>query len=96
MVLHGIRYYCRLVMRTALMVDSITFCHEMVNILVSREEYDKVFNQLDMLNAPLEGKGNGYHQKAENQSQMDKTEHWNGKDVQIRPKSKNAKARAGN
>ncbi|GJS33267.1 reverse transcriptase domain-containing protein [Tanacetum coccineum] len=40
-----------------LMVDSITFGHEMVNILVSGEEYDKVFNHLDMLNAPLEGKG---------------------------------------
>ncbi|GKE75870.1 hypothetical protein Tco_1537911, partial [Tanacetum coccineum] len=38
-----------------LMVDSITFGHEMVNILVSGEEYDKVFNHLDMLNAPLEG-----------------------------------------
>ncbi|GKD14346.1 retrovirus-related pol polyprotein from transposon TNT 1-94 [Tanacetum coccineum] len=37
--------------------DSITFGHEMVNMLVSREEYDKVFNHLDMLNAPLEGKG---------------------------------------
>nr|GEY33888.1 retrotransposon Gag domain-containing protein [Tanacetum cinerariifolium] len=30
--------------------------HEMVNILVSKEEYDKVFNRLDMLNAPFEGK----------------------------------------
>ncbi|GKB81934.1 hypothetical protein Tco_0948829 [Tanacetum coccineum] len=29
---------------------------EMVNILVSREAYDKVFNHLDMLHAPLEGK----------------------------------------
>ncbi|GJS25153.1 hypothetical protein Tco_0453785 [Tanacetum coccineum] len=37
-----------------LMVDSITFGQEMVNILVSGEEYDKVFNHLDMLNAPLE------------------------------------------
>ncbi|GKD20523.1 hypothetical protein Tco_1222226 [Tanacetum coccineum] len=44
-------YYCLI-----LMVDSITFGHEMVNILVSGEEYDKVFNHLDMLNAPLEGK----------------------------------------
>ncbi|GJR32903.1 hypothetical protein Tco_1109135 [Tanacetum coccineum] len=52
MVLHGIR----LVIRTVLMVDSITFGHEMVNILVLGEEYDKVFNHLDMLNAPFEGK----------------------------------------
>ncbi|GJY35115.1 hypothetical protein Tco_0420493 [Tanacetum coccineum] len=37
-----------------LMVDSITFGQDMVNILVSGEEYDKVFNHLDMLNAPLE------------------------------------------
>ncbi|GKA68784.1 hypothetical protein Tco_0768701, partial [Tanacetum coccineum] len=29
---------------------------EMVNILVSEEEYDKVFNHLDMLHAPLEKK----------------------------------------
>ncbi|GJY67248.1 putative ribonuclease H-like domain-containing protein [Tanacetum coccineum] len=29
---------------------------EMVNILVSGEAYDKVFNHLDMLHAPLEGK----------------------------------------
>ncbi|GJS33183.1 putative reverse transcriptase domain-containing protein [Tanacetum coccineum] len=29
---------------------------EMLNILVSGEAYDKVFNQLDMLHAPLEGK----------------------------------------
>ncbi|GJY40194.1 hypothetical protein Tco_0427464 [Tanacetum coccineum] len=29
---------------------------EMVNILVSGEEYDIVFNHLDMLHAPLEGK----------------------------------------
>ncbi|GKD21471.1 hypothetical protein Tco_1223174, partial [Tanacetum coccineum] len=29
---------------------------EMVNILVSEEAYDKVFNHLDMLHAPLEGK----------------------------------------
>ncbi|GJW56006.1 retrovirus-related pol polyprotein from transposon TNT 1-94 [Tanacetum coccineum] len=29
---------------------------EMVKILVSGEEYDKVFNHLDMLNAPFEGK----------------------------------------
>ncbi|GJY68841.1 hypothetical protein Tco_0471823 [Tanacetum coccineum] len=41
---------------SVLMVDSITFGQEMVNILVSGEEYDKVFNHLDMLNAPLEGK----------------------------------------
>ncbi|GJZ18916.1 hypothetical protein Tco_0555506, partial [Tanacetum coccineum] len=39
-----------------LMVNSITFGHEMVNILVSGKEYDKVFNHLDILNAPLEGK----------------------------------------
>ncbi|GJY48066.1 hypothetical protein Tco_0438022 [Tanacetum coccineum] len=36
-----------------LMVDSITFGQEMVNILDSEKEYDKVFNHLDMLNAPL-------------------------------------------
>ncbi|GJT36697.1 retrovirus-related pol polyprotein from transposon TNT 1-94 [Tanacetum coccineum] len=53
MVLHGIRYYCWLVLRTILMVDSITFGQEMVNILVSGEAYDKVFNHLY---APLEGK----------------------------------------
>ncbi|GKE13334.1 hypothetical protein Tco_1416885 [Tanacetum coccineum] len=41
---------------SVLMVDSITFGREMVNILVSGKEYDKVFNHLDMLNAPLEGK----------------------------------------
>ncbi|GJW72155.1 hypothetical protein Tco_0129072 [Tanacetum coccineum] len=45
-----------LVLRTVLMVDSITFGQEMVNILVSEEAYDKVFNHLDMLHAPLEGK----------------------------------------
>nr|GEU53493.1 putative reverse transcriptase domain-containing protein [Tanacetum cinerariifolium] len=39
-----------------LMVDSITFGHEMVNILVLEEEYDKVFNHLNMLNTPFEGK----------------------------------------
>ncbi|GJW10767.1 hypothetical protein Tco_1576594 [Tanacetum coccineum] len=39
-----------------LMVDYITFDREMVNILVSGEAYDKVFNHLDMLHAPLEGK----------------------------------------
>ncbi|GJZ51199.1 putative ribonuclease H-like domain-containing protein, partial [Tanacetum coccineum] len=39
-----------------LMVDSNTFGQEMVNILVSGEEYDIVFNHLDMLHAPLEGK----------------------------------------
>ncbi|GJT91606.1 putative reverse transcriptase domain-containing protein [Tanacetum coccineum] len=43
-------------LKLILMVDSITFGQEMVNILVSGEEYDKVFNHLDMLNAPLEGK----------------------------------------
>ncbi|GKA55272.1 retrotransposon protein, putative, ty1-copia subclass [Tanacetum coccineum] len=62
--IHG--YYCSTTVNTArtklmllhriLMVDSITFGHEMVNILVSGEEYDKVFNHLDMLNAPFEGK----------------------------------------
>ncbi|GKB83801.1 hypothetical protein Tco_0950696, partial [Tanacetum coccineum] len=56
MVLHGIRYYCWLVIRTVLMVDSIPFGRKMVNILVSGEEYDKVFNNWDMLNTPLEGK----------------------------------------
>ncbi|GJR04970.1 retrovirus-related pol polyprotein from transposon TNT 1-94 [Tanacetum coccineum] len=56
MVLHGIRYYCWLVLHTVLMVDSIPFGQEMVNILVSGEAYDKVFNHLDMLHAPLEGK----------------------------------------
>nr|GEU87683.1 hypothetical protein [Tanacetum cinerariifolium] len=40
---------------SVLMVDSITFGHEMV-ILVLREEYDRVFNHLDMYNAPFEGK----------------------------------------
>ncbi|GJU04700.1 hypothetical protein Tco_1121130 [Tanacetum coccineum] len=45
-----------LVLVTVLMVDSITFGHEMVNILVSGEEYDIVFNHLDMLNAPFEVK----------------------------------------
>nr|GEV98389.1 putative reverse transcriptase domain-containing protein [Tanacetum cinerariifolium] len=39
-----------------LMVDSITFDQEMVNILVSREAYDKVFNHLDTLHAPFERK----------------------------------------
>ncbi|GJV16141.1 RNA-directed DNA polymerase, eukaryota [Tanacetum coccineum] len=39
-----------------LMVDSITFGQEMVNILVSGEAYDKAFNHLDMLHAPLMGK----------------------------------------
>nr|GEV03526.1 hypothetical protein [Tanacetum cinerariifolium] len=39
-----------------LMVDSITFGHEMVNILVLGEKYDKVFNRLDMLNAQFKGK----------------------------------------
>ncbi|GJV10363.1 hypothetical protein Tco_1351904 [Tanacetum coccineum] len=45
-----------------LMVDSITFVQKMVNILVSGKEYDKVFNHLDMLNAPLEGKWHGMEQ----------------------------------
>nr|GEV05850.1 UBN2 domain-containing protein [Tanacetum cinerariifolium] len=45
-----------LVILRVLMVDIITFGHEMVNMLVSWEEYDKVFNHLDMLNAPFEGK----------------------------------------
>ncbi|GJX59119.1 transducin beta-like protein 3 [Tanacetum coccineum] len=50
-------YECMILPRCrVLMVDSITFGHEMVNILVSGEEYDKVFNHLDMLNAPFEGK----------------------------------------
>ncbi|GJW15225.1 hypothetical protein Tco_0019358 [Tanacetum coccineum] len=43
-------------LKLILMADSITFGQEMVNILVSGKEYDKVFNHLDMLNAPLEGK----------------------------------------
>nr|GEV74161.1 retrovirus-related Pol polyprotein from transposon TNT 1-94 [Tanacetum cinerariifolium] len=42
--------------KLVLMVDSITFGHDMVNILVSGKEYDKVFNHLNMLNAPFEGK----------------------------------------
>ncbi|GJW44894.1 hypothetical protein Tco_0073693 [Tanacetum coccineum] len=41
---------------SVLMVDSNTFGQEMVNILVSGEEYDIVFNHLDMLHAPLKGK----------------------------------------
>ncbi|GJS95954.1 putative reverse transcriptase domain-containing protein [Tanacetum coccineum] len=41
------------IIRTLLMVDSITFGREMVNILVSRGAYDKVFNHL---HAPLEEK----------------------------------------
>ncbi|GJZ37596.1 hypothetical protein Tco_0583787 [Tanacetum coccineum] len=45
------------ILRTVLMVDSITFGQEMVNILLSGKEYDKVFNHLDMLHAPLKGKG---------------------------------------
>ncbi|GJT77963.1 hypothetical protein Tco_1044688 [Tanacetum coccineum] len=52
-------YYYSTTVNTAeliLMVDSRTFGHEMANILVSGEEYDKVFNHLDMLNAPFEGK----------------------------------------
>ncbi|GJY77693.1 hypothetical protein Tco_0483494 [Tanacetum coccineum] len=49
--------YCLvIVLRIVLMVDSITFDQEMVNTLVSGEEYDKVFNHLDMLNAPFEEK----------------------------------------
>ncbi|GJV47893.1 hypothetical protein Tco_1438105 [Tanacetum coccineum] len=58
MVLLGFSLICWLVLRTVLMVDSITFGQEMVNILLSGKEYDKVFNHLDMLHAPLEGKGN--------------------------------------
>nr|GEW27858.1 retrovirus-related Pol polyprotein from transposon TNT 1-94 [Tanacetum cinerariifolium] len=46
---------------TAILVAEICFCSSvyeaMVNILVSKEEYDKVFNHLDMLNAPFEEKG---------------------------------------
>ncbi|GJU03797.1 hypothetical protein Tco_1114135 [Tanacetum coccineum] len=53
-----------LVLRTVLMVDSITFGQDMVNILVSGKEYDKVFNHLNMLNAPLEGKGEYKKMKA--------------------------------
>ncbi|GJR14790.1 hypothetical protein Tco_0797442 [Tanacetum coccineum] len=44
------------VLRILLMVDSIAFGQEMVNILVSGEAYDKVFNHLDMLHATLESK----------------------------------------
>ncbi|GJS05463.1 hypothetical protein Tco_0321971 [Tanacetum coccineum] len=40
-------YYCLVSITTILMVDSITFGHDMVNILVSGEEYDKVFNHLE-------------------------------------------------
>nr|GEV64865.1 hypothetical protein [Tanacetum cinerariifolium] len=36
--------------------DNTYWCHEMVNILVLGEEYDKVFKHLDMLNASFEGK----------------------------------------
>nr|GEU56444.1 putative reverse transcriptase domain-containing protein [Tanacetum cinerariifolium] len=36
------------------MFDYITFDQEMVTILVSGEEYDKVFNHLDMLHAPFQ------------------------------------------
>ncbi|GJX86554.1 hypothetical protein Tco_0337328 [Tanacetum coccineum] len=63
--IHG--YYCSTTVNTArtklmllhriLMVDSNTFGQEMVNILVSGEAYDKVFNHLDMLHASLEVKG---------------------------------------
>ncbi|GJS81752.1 protein slowmo [Tanacetum coccineum] len=49
---------CGKFIEVILMDDSITFGQEMFNILVSGEEYDKVFNHLDMLNAPLEGKLN--------------------------------------
>ncbi|GJS68136.1 hypothetical protein Tco_0682701 [Tanacetum coccineum] len=43
-------------------------------ILVSRKEYDKVFNRLDMLNAPLEGKAEDT-QEPQNQGQdMGKTD----------------------
>nr|GEX48211.1 zinc finger, CCHC-type [Tanacetum cinerariifolium] len=38
------------------MVDSITFGQDMVNTLVSREEYNRMFNHLDMLHAPFEEK----------------------------------------
>ncbi|GJZ21446.1 RNA-directed DNA polymerase, eukaryota, reverse transcriptase zinc-binding domain protein [Tanacetum coccineum] len=63
MVLHDIRYYCWLVLRTVLMVDSNTFGQEIVNIFVSGEAYDKLFNHLDMLHASLEVKEliRGYH-----------------------------------
>ncbi|GJY14309.1 hypothetical protein Tco_0383618 [Tanacetum coccineum] len=40
---------------------------EMVNILVSREAYDKVFNHLDMLHAPLEGKSSQPAQSSQNE-----------------------------
>ncbi|GJY74854.1 LAZ1 homolog 1-like protein isoform X2 [Tanacetum coccineum] len=63
--IHG--YYCSTTVNTArtklmllhriLMVDSNTFGQEMVNIFVLGEAYNKVFNHLDMLHAPLEGKG---------------------------------------
>nr|GEU47989.1 hypothetical protein [Tanacetum cinerariifolium] len=50
------RLQCSLVhvIRTVVMVDSITFGQEMVNTLVSEEEYNRVFNYLDMLHAPFE------------------------------------------
>nr|GEV10948.1 hypothetical protein [Tanacetum cinerariifolium] len=48
--------YAKQVKPYILMVDFITFDLEIVNILVSGEEYDKVFNHLDMLNAPFQGK----------------------------------------
>ncbi|GKA31705.1 hypothetical protein Tco_0718010 [Tanacetum coccineum] len=57
---------------TVFMVDSITFGQEMVNILVSGEAYDKVFNRLDMLHAPLKGKEMDIIKKAENQAKMTK------------------------
>nr|GEV58799.1 hypothetical protein [Tanacetum cinerariifolium]GEX64129.1 hypothetical protein [Tanacetum cinerariifolium] len=40
--------------KIVLMVVSITCGQEMVNIFVSEEAYDKVFNHLDMLHAPFE------------------------------------------
>ncbi|GJT53751.1 retrovirus-related pol polyprotein from transposon TNT 1-94 [Tanacetum coccineum] len=52
----GILLLCWLVLHTVLMVDYNTFGQEMVNILVSGEAYNKVFNHLDMLHALLEVK----------------------------------------
>ncbi|GJZ94257.1 hypothetical protein Tco_0666460 [Tanacetum coccineum] len=46
-------YYCFMVLLLFLLD---TAAGRMVNILVSEEAYDKVFNHLDMLHAPLEGK----------------------------------------
>ncbi|GJS45690.1 hypothetical protein Tco_0595811 [Tanacetum coccineum] len=64
-------------LRTVLMVDSITFGQGMVNILVSGEEYDKVFNHLDMLNAPLEGKvfTTDIQEKDKKKAKNDQTKH---------------------